>query len=269
MIDARHHVFIPDTQCKPGVRLDYLGWIGQYIADHFGGKAVRVIHAGDHWDMPSLSSYDRGKGVMEGRRYTKDIAAGNDGFAALDAPIKQWKRDNPRKKWDLDLHFLFGNHEERILRAANDDSRLDGLVTLDDCDTSDWQRHDFLKVVMLDGVAYSHYFYNPMTGRPYSGENLKLRLKNLGFSFTQGHQQTLDYAVRYVNGAGHRGLVAGACYVHDEDYKGPQGNAHWRGIIVCHHVRKGDYAIMEVPLDYLCKRYEGVSLGRYRGRHYA
>lgn len=269
MTEPRHHVFLPDPQVKPGIRLDYLGWAGQYIADHFGGKPVRVIHAGDHWDMPSLSSYDRGKGIMEGKRVVKDIAAGNAGFAALNAPIQQWKRDNPRKKWDLDLHFLFGNHEERIVRAANDNVQLDGLLTLDALDTQGWKRHDFLVPVLLDGVSYCHYWYAPNTGRPYSGDNLKLRLKNIGHSFTQGHVQTFDYAVRYVNGIGQHGLVAGAYYVEDEAYKGPQGNAHWRGLVVCHDVSQGDYAIMQVPLKYLCRRYEGVSLAKYKTRHYS
>src|SRR5580765_1287333 len=118
MTPTYSHLFIPDTQCKPGGRLDYLRWAGQYAVDHFiaKGRAVRIIHAGDHWDMPSLSSYDRGTGKMEGRRYTKDIEAGNAGFAALHAPIAQWKRDNARRRWDPDLHFLFGNHEDRITR---------------------------------------------------------------------------------------------------------------------------------------------------------
>jgi hypothetical protein len=50
-------------------------------------------------------------------------------------------------------------------------------------------------------------------------------------------------------------VMAGACYLHDEDYKGPYGNHHWRGIIVKHEVCDGEYDIMKVSLDYLLRRY--------------
>jgi hypothetical protein len=83
-----------------------------------------------------------------------------------------------------------------------------------------------------------------------------------------GHQQTLDYAIRFVKGESQHGLVAGACYLHDEDYKGYQGNAHWRGIVVCHEVREGSYDPMFVSLDYLCRRYEGVPLSKFMAKKY-
>jgi hypothetical protein len=83
-----------------------------------------------------------------------------------------------------------------------------------------------------------------------------------------GHQQTLDYAIRFVAGGSQHGLIAGACYLHDEDYKGPQGNAHWRGVIVKHQVEDGSYDPMFVSLDYLCRRYEGVSLAKFTSHPY-
>jgi hypothetical protein len=52
-----------------------------------------------------------------------------------------------------------------------------------------------------------------------------------------------------------RGLIVGSYYQHDEDYKGPQGNHHWRGIIVKHEVRDGNYDMMEVSMDFLRERY--------------
>ena len=55
------------------------------------------------------------------------------------------------------------------------------------------------------------------------------------------------------------------CYLHEEDYKGPQGNTHWRGIIIKHEVAGGEYDPMFVSLDYLCRRYEGISLDRFMG----
>ena len=44
-----------------------------------------------------------------------------------------------------------------------------------------------------------------------------------------------------------------------EQYKGHQGNHHWRGIVVKHNVKEGSFNPMFVDLDYLKERY-GESL---------
>ena len=131
-----------------------------------------------------------------------------------------------------------------------------------------WKVSPFLEVLWLDGVAYSHYFYNPLTGKPLGGASVDTRLKTIGHTFTMGHQQTLMYGLRFVGGKSQHGLVAGACYLHDEDYKGPQGNAHWRGLIVKHEVENGSYCPMFVSLNYLCKRYEKTSLVSFMKKKY-
>lgn len=265
------HVLIPDTQAKPGVPTDHLRWIGQYIVDRLAGKPnVRIIHIGDHADMPSLSSYDKGKRAMEGRRVLADIAAANEAFDVLCAPLDAYnatRRAYKERQWWPYRHITLGNHEDRISRAIEADAQLDGLLSLDLLNYAKhgWTVHPFLQPVFLDGVGYAHFWANPMSGRPYGGMALT-RLKTLGHSFTMGHQQTLDYAVRFVRGQSQHALIAGACYVHDEDYKGPQGNAHWRGIVVCHEVRDGSYDPMFVSLDYLCRRYEGVGLPTFLNR---
>lgn len=244
------HVVIPDTQVKPGVATDHLGHIGRYIVDQFAGKPdVTIIHLGDHHDMPSLSSYDKKGGTkMEGRRYCDDVESGNAAFDLLDTPIRRRRSWKPRKL------FLMGNHENRISRAAEDNAQLEGTVSLSDLWHSDWEVSPFLNIVVIDGVSYSHYFYNPMTGRPYGGM-IETRIKNIGTSFTMGHQQQFKYGEIPVAGGRRIGMIAGNCYQHDEDYLGPQGNQEWRGIIVCHEVKDGQYDLMKVSLDFLRKRY--------------
>jgi hypothetical protein len=254
---ASVHIVIPDTQQKRGVPSIHLEWIGQYIADEYDDANLTVIHLGDHWDMPSLSSYDKGKKAMEGRRYVQDVDAGNEAFAKLhDAFATVHAR----------RVFLFGNHENRVTRAAESDAQLDGIVTLDHLDTRCWERHEFLEPVLIDGVTYAHHFYNPMSGTPYGGQNLETRLKTIGHSFSMGHQQGLKWGrVDTIRGP-HLGLIAGSCYIHDEDYLGPQAIKYWRGIVVKHNVRDGNYDPMMVSLDYLARRYEGKSLSQVRWR---
>lgn len=254
----RSHLFIPDTQVRPGVPTDHLKWVGQYAADR---RPDVIVHIGDHWDMPSLSSYDeKGSKSMEGKRYKADVEAGNVGFDLIDQPIRAVKGYHPEK------HFLMGNHEHRIVKAAESDPKLDGTIGLHDLKTLDWTVHDFLEPVNIDGVIYAHYFYQPLSGHPFAG-GIDNRLKQIGHSFSMGHQQTLLYGVRFVAGASQHGLVAGSFYLHDEVYRGPQGNAHWRGVIVKHEVSHGSYCPMFVSMDYLCRKYEGVSLEKFmKGR---
>lgn len=256
---TKTHIVIPDTQTKAGVPLAHMDWIGQFIRDEYDGADLTVIHLGDHWDMPSLSSYDKGKGSMEGRRYVKDIDTGNEAFHRLSDPFADVL---------CDRHFLTGNHENRIARAAENDVQMEGLVTLDDLDTCDWNVHDFLDPVTLDGVTYAHYFYNPMTGRPFGGQSVDTRIKTIGYTFVMGHQPGLQRGMRSLtNGQRIHGIIAGSCYLHDEEYLGPQGNHAWQGIVVLHQVERGNFDVMEVSLDYLCRRFENKRLSQFLWRH--
>ena len=56
------HLIIPDTQVKPNTPTEHLKWAGQYAAEK---KPDVIVHIGDHWDMESLSSYDKGKKSFE------------------------------------------------------------------------------------------------------------------------------------------------------------------------------------------------------------
>ncbi len=255
------HIVIPDTQVRPDVPVQHLSWIGEYVRElvrKHAGEKVRVVHLGDHHDMPSLSSHASVR-ELEGKRYIADIEAGNAAIDLLSAPFRRLA---------VDRHVLLGNHEDRITRAGLARPALEGFLKLSDLewDVHGWKVYPFLKPVFLDGVGYAHYWYRPLSGRPYTGA-IENRLRHVGHSFTQGHEQTLLYGIRHVSSNGgyvsQHGLVAGACYLHDETYKGPQGNAHWRGIIVCHEVSRGGYDPMFVSLNYLCRRYEGVALSTF------
>jgi hypothetical protein len=240
----RKHFVIPDTQVKPGVPTEHLNWAGRYIAEK-AEPGDAVVHLGDHWDMPSLSSYDKGKRSFEGRRYKLDIASGNAALELLSAEIDGLK---------LERHILRGNHEDRISRLIESEPWLEGVVTMDDMRSPGWTVHPFLSVLDLDGVLYSHYFYTPTTGRPRSGMAANI-LRHVGRSFVMGHRQVHDVAMMELpDGSRRRGVVSGAFYQHSEDYLGPQ-SSHWRGMLMLTEVQGGDFDIVEVSLDYLRRKY--------------
>lgn len=250
------HLCIPDIQAKPGVDLSHCRWIGQYIIDK---RPDVIVCIGDFADMESLCSYDKGTKSFEGRRYKADIKAAKEAMNLLLAPMQAYNKTQiigKRKQYKPKMVLTLGNHEERIIRATNYNSEFDGLISYDDLPYSDWEVHDFLKPVMIDDICYVHYLANPMSGKPYGGSAAN-QLNKVGKSFFVGHKQTLDVATRFtIDGCQQWGIVAGACYLHDESYKGHQGNKHWRGVVMLHDVKDGSFDPMFVSLDYLQRRYD-------------
>jgi len=246
---------IPDTQVKPGVDLEYLNKIGEYLVEK---KPDVIVHMGDHWDMPSLSSYDIGKRQFEGRRYVKDIEAGNKGMDMLLEPLRSYNKRaimNKKARYTPRKIFLMGNHENRINRAVDGDAKLEGTIGVKDLKLDGWEVNSFLEVVVVGGIAFSHYFVTGIAGRPASTANAQLNKKHM--SCIAGHQQGLQIATAH-RADGHRltSIIAGSCYEHDEDYLGHQGNKHWRGFLMLHEVKDGQFDLMPVSLDYINKRYK-------------
>lgn len=202
---------------------------------------------------------------MEGRRYAEDVKAGNEGLALITAPLNKanWsRRKRGTEEYSPRLVLLRGNHEDRLRRAVEENGHLHGAIGYDDLESPGWEVYDFLEPVEIEGIHFAHFFANPMSGRPYGGQAIT-RLKTLGHSFVQGHQQVLEFATRYVAGRKQTAVIAGAFYLGDEPYKGYQGNHHWRGVLMLHECRQGSFDLMEVSVDYLSRRYEGVPVNEF------
>lgn len=236
--------------------LEHVDWAAQAIVEY---KPDVVVVMGDWWDMPSLSLYDApGSKKMEGARYEEDVQVGNEAFSRLVSPMNREiarLRRGKKKQWTPECHFLFGNHENRIIRAINKEPKFEGVIGLHQLDTQGFERHRFMERVWIDGVVYSHYFQ--AANSPYAiGGSIDNRLNKIGDSFVQGHQQGFMYGNRvFPTGKIRHGLVAGSFYLHDEDYAGPQGNDHWRGLVVLNGVADGDYDVMPLKMDYLRRKY--------------
>jgi hypothetical protein len=245
-------LIIPDCQTKPGVPLEHLDWLGKYITRI---KPDVIVNLGDFFDMPSLSSYDKGTAKIEGKRVVEDIEFSKKALERVTKPLEKLKGKGVG--YDPRLVFLLGNHEQRLERYVNHNPELVGFLSYDSLGLKElgWEVHDFLSVVNIEGILFSHYFANPMSGRPYSGKAHGL-LQRIGKSFVQGHRQELEYSCReLVDGDKQFGLIAGAFYLHDEGYKGYQGNKHWRGVIVLHETRDGWGDPMFVSMDYLRRKF--------------
>jgi hypothetical protein len=247
---------LPDCQVKPGNDLEFLKAIGNYIV---AKKPDVVVNIGDFADMPSLSSYDIGKKDFEGRRYKLDVEASKAAMETLLAPLHSFNekaRKNKEKQFHPRLVLTLGNHENRINKVINGDPKLDGTISVDDLryEAMGWEVYPFLEPIIIDGVAYCHYFVTGILGKPCSSAQLQLNKKHM--SCISGHQQGLQIATAYrADGKRLTSVIAGSCYEHDEDYMGPQGNKHWRGILMLHEVNEGEFDLMPVSLAYLKRKY--------------
>src|SRR6187551_190157 len=77
---GRMHIVIPDVQARPGVRLDHLDWVGNYIAEK---QPDVVVCIGDFADMEALSKYDVGTIRGENKRLQKDLIVAREAMDRL------------------------------------------------------------------------------------------------------------------------------------------------------------------------------------------
>lgn len=240
-------LILPDVQAKKGVPLDHLRWAGEYIAEK---RPDVVVQIGDFADLPSLSSYDIGTKAFEGRRYKDDIEAAHEGMELLLSPIRRLKKKLPR------MVLTLGNHEQRIVKAVNLDAKLDGVLDLSDLryEKFGWEVHPFLKPVIIEGIAFSHYFPSGVLGRPTT--TARALINKMHMSCIAGHQQGRDIAyAKRADGTNITAIIAGSFYQHDEDYLSPMTNQHWRGLVVCHEVKDGSFDEMLVSINFLREKY--------------
>lgn len=111
--------------------------------------------------------------------------------------------------------------------------------------------------MIVDGYPHHncHYFPRNATGRivqTYRGApSAQAQVRREMTSCTSGHLQGLDFYVHQTARKRMYGIIAGSCYLHEEDYLSPQGTMYWRGVVVKHEVTEGMYDPMFVSLDYL------------------
>lgn len=252
------HLVIPDSHAHPEHHNNRALWLGELIADL---KPDVVIHIGDAADMPSLSSYDKGKKAFQGRTYRADIDS------HLDFQEKMWSRVLSRKK-KLPRRIIHeGNHEERISRAINVQPELDGTIDFRDLRLNDYYddviRYDGNTpgVNTVDGITYAHYFITGVSGKALGGLHpADSLISKRHISSTCGHSHLADWSTQAIS-AGRKihGLVAG-CYL---DYRATwAGNANdfwWSGVVVKRNVDNGNYDPQLISIDAIKKAYGSIT----------
>jgi hypothetical protein len=173
------------------------------------------------------------------------------------APLKELQKTQKTTKHKVykpRMVFLRGNHEHRLTRAVQSNPMLEGLMTYDHLNLKDWEVHDFLKPVFINGVGFSHYWPVGAMGRPAS--SAAVLVNKLHMSCVAGHQQGKQIAYgKRADGKSICGIIAGSYYQHDEDYMDQLSNTHWRGLLVMNEVEDGQFDELFLSINYLKAKY--------------
>jgi len=248
---------IPDSHAHPDYHNNRAEWLGNYIADV---KPEIVINMGDQFDMPSLSSYDKGKSSFMSQSYEADINSGLDFHERLWTPVKKTKKKQPYKV------FLHGNHENRLRKVLEYDPQLCGErygVSFRNYSISDYYHEEVPYegqtpgVYTCEGVSFAHYLISGLMGRPISGEHHAYSLiAKQHTSCVVGHSHTADYALRTDTFGNHiQGLVCGVYQDYKSGWAGLANNLWWRGIVHLRGVESGNFDHEFISLRRLQRAY--------------
>ncbi len=248
-------IVIADTQVDSTTPTDHIKALSKYIWKH---KPNNIVHIGDHWDLPSLSSYATSLG-MEGRRLNDDLEGGYEAFKLIMSETDRLNRVLKRKKYSPNKHFIMGNHENRLNRFIESHPILSGCFSLEKFILKQgWTVNDFLDPLWVNGVCYLHYMPNAASGRPVGG-GIENKLNKFPHSFVHGHQQQFQFGRRQnLEGKPHFGVCAGSFYMHDEEYRGAN-NTEIRGFLHLKSFKNRygfqDHDVQFVSLERLIEHY--------------
>ena len=256
---SKTHLCIGDPHAHPDYHNDRADWLGKLILDL---KPDVVVNIGDAADLPSLSTYDKGKASFYARNYEKDITAHLDFQDRMWYPMFKSKKKLPRRV------VIEGNHEHRIKRLLDLEPHLSGGrygVSFNDLAFKDYY-NDVVEynggspgIINIDGIDYSHYFVSGISGRPLQSIHHAFDLTVKRFnSSTCGHSHLFDHHVRRDSSGNQRqGLVAGVY----QDYASPWAgaiNKNWNsGICIKRGVEGGAYDLEWVSIERMKELYGG------------
>lgn len=249
------HLVIPDSHAHPNYHNKRAEWLSKLIIDI---KPDVVIHIGDSADMPSLSSYDKGKRSFHGRTYRADIDSHLDFQDRLWSPLRGRKKRLPR------AIFCVGNHEQRIHKALDLSPELDGTIGFQDLELGEWYddivpyKGSTPGIIEVDGILYAHYFTSGVMGRPIGGEHPAFSLLTKQFkSCTAGHLHLSDGCVRTAgDGRKVMAAVVGCYQDYHSEWAGEVNSLWWRGVLVKHNVDNGVYDPQWISIESLKRAYD-------------
>jgi hypothetical protein len=254
---SKTYIIAPDAHAHPDFNNDRADWLGKLILDI---RPDVVVNMGDTFDMPSLSSFDKGKASFQGASYEKDINSGLDFLDRMWHPIRKAKKKKPKSV------YLYANHERRLDKVLDYQPELSGSKY--GISKKDYCLEDYHSVVVdyngqtpgiypSDGINFAHFMVSGVMGRPIGGDNhARSLLSKTHSSCIVAHSHLLDYAVHSSpDGKKTMGLVAGVYTDYQSPWAGNVQNLWWSGVQILRSVEGGTFDPQFISIEALRRTY--------------
>ncbi len=240
------HAIIPDTQIYPGVNTDHLVWAGKECLER---RVEVIIFLGDIADFPSL--FNKTRSTFSGEEYKRDLLAFKVAMKRFMDVIRSDPTYNPK------IIFCLGNHEFRIIKIANEDKALKGLMDISDLGLEEYgiQVVDYLQPIIVDGIVYCHKFtHGKMCNDIQSAKLLAVKKHQSCF---MGHVQHCEWhREERADGSCFYAVFAGSFYTHNMDYLSHQGNNYSRQMWFANDVQNGEFDLENFSIKRLEKKWK-------------
>jgi predicted phosphodiesterase len=251
MYHGKRILVIPDAHARKSQSNKRFDALGNFIVRK---KPDIVVCIGDWADMPSLSTYDKGRKAAEGQRVQHDIDAANDALERTMSKVQKGLGKNAPP-----FHITLGNHEDRIDRHVEANPNLEGKLSMDDLQFKKWgwKVHPFLQPLVLQGILFQHYLPSGPLGKPTSGVNhaRSLILKAM-MSTVVGHSHQRDfYETTRADKRKMFGLVVGCFDKGSHSYAKGTQHAWWSGLVMLNEAYCGSAEPAFYSMDYLERKF--------------
>lgn len=247
-------LLIPDIHAKAGDSLERLRMLRAWLRRR-KTPVDRIVSMGDVFDFESLCTHDQHTPEWYARSLKEDTAAG---FRAIDMIMDIAKDLRIAPQY---VHLITGNHDERYTKFMASDNRLQTSdfpktfrsLLAKDMVNKGYKFHPFLKPLIANGAAFSHYFISGLMGRAIGGERPAANLLRSQFMTSiVGHSHILDLAERTRADGSKIYALASGCFVNPDDpfaYAGAARRLWWNGCHLLHFTKMSEFDLESISLD--------------------
>lgn len=244
---------IGDAHVTNNQSLRRFDWLAGLISS---AAFSHVVVMGDFLTLNSLSAWDRDKRLlMEGRRFYKEIDAGNEALDKIQNAIKDEYEFNIPK-----LIFIEGNHEDRLPRYIQhhpefDDSRM-GIPAFLKLQERGYEWVPYRDYTSIGGIFFTHIPHGK--AREISGKDICSKAEAVTVnSCVFAHTHELHTSCVHKEGQKHlqQILNAGCFFEEEEQYVKGKITNYWKGVVILDNYSYGRFDIETVSMGRLKRLY--------------
>lgn len=255
---------IGDCHIDDEQTLERFDVLGKFIMDE---QPTHIVFIGDVLTLNCLSAWDKDKRKrMEGKRYKKEITAGNVALDKIFAPMRKYNdkcRRHKTKQYSPDIVYLEGNHEDRLNRYFDYDPTMEGMVGIErdlKLEARNIRWVPYREYHYIGGVGFTHIPFNK--AKAIMGVDITRKAQGVTISsvvFGHTHEEHLSHV--HVEGMTHlQDTYCCGCFLSKkEDYVHGRVTNYWRGISVLTNWKEGRFDINSHSLGRLERMYASTS----------